>query len=107
MSGHAFRTLLGANAVFPRMTPNVYHKLRASCIEALQRRFNFVSVPPEDPGKSDFGDLDNMVFDPKPHETPSSEEFRVALGAEHVITNGQSRNFALLAERSPSSPCMT
>ncbi len=92
MGGHAFRTLLGANAVFPRMTPSVYHKLRASRIEALQRQFNFVGVPPEGPGKSDFGDLDIMVFDTKAHETPSSEERRVVLGAEHVITNGQFRN---------------
>ena len=107
MGGHAFRALLGANAVFPRMSPDVYHKLRASCIEALQRQFNFVGVPPEDPGKPDFGDVDIMAFDPIAHETPSSEELRIALGAEHVITNGQSRNFALLAKSLSASPRMT
>ena len=104
MGGHAFRALLGANAVFPRMTPDVYRKLRASCIEALQRQFNFVGVAPEDPGKLDFGDVDIMAFDPIAHETPSSEELRMVLGADHVITNGQSRNFALLAKSLPSSP---
>ena len=107
MGGHAFRVLLGANAFFPRMTPDVYRKLRASCIEALARHFKFVGVPPEDPEKLDFGDVDIMVFDPIADETPSSEELRVALGAEHVITNGPSRNFSLLAESSPSGPHMT
>jgi hypothetical protein len=107
MGGHAFRVLLGANAVFPRMTHDVYRKLRASCIEALEHQFHFVGVPPEDPEKPDFGDVDIMVFGPIAHKTPSSEELRVALGAEHVITNGQSRNFALLAESSPSRPRMT
>ena len=107
MGGHAFRARLGAKAVFPRMAPGVYHKLKASCTEALQRHFKFVGVPPEDPEKPDFGDLDIMAFDPISHDTPSSEEIRVALGAEHVITNGQSRNFALLAEGSPSEPIMT
>ena len=107
MGGHAFRTLLGASAVFPRMAPDVYQKLRASCMGALKHHFNFVGVPPEDPGKLDFGDLDIMAFDPIANEIPSSEELRVALGAEHVITNGQSRNFALLAERLSSSPHMT
>jgi hypothetical protein len=102
MGGHAFQALLGAKAVFPRMPPDVYRKLRASCIEALQHHFNFVRVPPEDPEKPDFGDLDIMAFDPIAHEMPSSEELRVALGADHVITSGQSRNFALRAEGSPS-----
>ena len=48
-----------------------------------------------------------MAFDLIAHETPSSEEHRIAPGTEHVITKGQSYNFALLAERSPSSPRMT
>jgi hypothetical protein len=102
MGGHAFRTLLGASAVFPRMAPNVYRQLRASCIEALQHHFHFVSVPREDPEKLDFGDVDIMVFDPIAHEPPPSEELRVALGADYVITTGQSRHFALPPERSPS-----
>ena len=102
MGGPAFRALLSANAVFPRMTPDVYHKLRASCIEALRRQSNFVGVPPEDPGKLDFGDVDIMAFGPIAHGPPSSEELRIALGTKHVLTNGQSRNFALLAERSSS-----
>lgn len=106
MGGHAFLARLGAKAVFPRMAPDVYYNLRSSCIVALQRHFKSVGVPPEDPEKPDFGDLDIMAFDPISHETPSSEELRVALGAEHVITNGQSRNFALLAEGSPSAPAM-
>ncbi len=63
MRGHAFRALMGANAVFPRMTPDVYRKPRASCIEPLQRQLNLVGVPPEDPGRLDFGDLDIMAFD--------------------------------------------
>jgi len=99
--------LLGANAVFPRMTPDVYRKLRMSCIETMKHQFKFVGVPPEDPEKPDFGDVDIMVFDPTTHEAPSSEELRVALGAEHAITNGQSRNFALLAESPPPEPHMT
>ena len=104
MGGHAFQVLLGTKAVFPRMTPGVYRKLRASCMEALQQHFKFVGVPPEDPEKPDFGDLDIMAFDPIAHETPTSEELRVVLSAEHVITTGQSHNFALLAEGSPSDP---
>jgi len=104
MGGHAFLARLGAKAVFPRMAPDVYRKLRASCIGSLQRHFKFVGVPPEDPEKPDFGDLDIMAFGPIA-QTPTSEELRVALGAEHVITNGQSRNFALLAEG--SEPVMT
>ena len=57
------------------MAPDVYRKLRASCIRALQHHFNFVSVPPGDPEKLDFGDVDIMAFDPIAHETPSSEGF--------------------------------
>jgi len=107
MGGHAFQARLGTKAVFPRMAPDAYRQLRASCIEALQPHFNFVCVPPEDPEKPDFGDLDIMAFDPTTHETPSSEELRVVLGAEHVITTGQSRNFALLSKGSRSGPIMT
>ena len=69
--------------------------------------FQFRGVPLEDPEKLDFGDVDIMAFDPIAHETPSSEGLRVALGAEHVITNGQSRHFVLLAERPSSGPRTT
>ncbi len=58
MGGRAFRALLGASTVFSRLAPDVDHKLRASGIEDLQRQFNFIGVPPEDPGKLEFGDLD-------------------------------------------------
>jgi hypothetical protein len=56
------------------MAPDVYRKLKASCTEGLKHHFKFVGVPPEDPEKPDFGDLDIMVFDPISHEPPSSEE---------------------------------
>jgi hypothetical protein len=104
MGGHAFQSVLGAKAVFPRMSPDVYRKLKAFCLETLQQHFNFVAVAPEDPEKSDFGDLDIMVFNPVTHDVPSSEELRMVLDAEHVITTGQSRNFALRAEAPPSGP---
>ena len=55
MGRHVLWAPLGANAVFPGIKQN-----KSIFIKALQRQFKFVGVPPSDPGKLDFGDLDIM-----------------------------------------------
>lgn len=91
MGGHAFQSILGSTARFPRMKPQTYGRLKRYVIQRLQQlqpqqapnsgsqiqRFGNVqvSVAREDPEKPDFGDLDVVVFlsPPLPSTKPAAD----------------------------------
>lgn len=59
MGGHAFKGLQ-----CPRISPDVYTKVKSTATVALRTVFAHVEVPLEVPGKVDFGDVDFLVSAP-------------------------------------------
>jgi hypothetical protein len=103
MGGNAFSERL-PTAVFPRMSPAFYNSLKARVVPRLEALYQLVSVPPEAPGKLDYGDLDLVVCQPKEvkENTPPSEcvtfaEIEQALGSVHSIPlpGDRTSNFAI------------
>lgn len=103
MGGNAFSECL-PTAVFPRMSPAFYNSLKARIVPRLEALYHLVTVPPEAPGKLDYGDLDLVVCQPKEvkENTPLSEcvtfaEIEQALGSVHSIPlpGDRTSNFAV------------
>jgi hypothetical protein len=103
MGGNAFSERL-PTAVFPRMSPAFYNSLKARITPRLEALYHLVAVPPEAPGKLDYGDLDVMVCRPKDIKegVPLSEcvtfaEIEQALGSAHSIPlpGDRTSNFAV------------
>jgi hypothetical protein len=94
MGGHAFGTVLGAAASFPRMDLATYERLRGYVTALLITRFSRVVVAREDPAKPDFGDLDVVVgaesYISEDHSThvDFKEEILALLRAERAVSNG-------------------
>lgn len=97
MGGNAFNTLL-PDALFPRMSTEVYQRLKARLTSRLQDLYTGVAVPREDPEKIDHGDLDFVVYGSR--EGLTSAEVCEALGAQHSILLDGNRmsNFAVPAD---------
>jgi len=90
--------------MFPRMPPAFYNSLKARIIPRLETLYHLVTVPPEAPGKLDYGDLDIMVCQPKniKEGVPLSEcvtfaEIEQALGSVHSLPlpGDRTSNFAI------------
>ena len=103
MGGNAFSERL-PTAVFPRMPPAFYNSIKARIIPRLEDLYHLVTVPPEAPGKLDYGDLDIVVCQPKnvKEGVPLSEcvtfaEIEQALGSVHSIPlpGDRTSNFAI------------
>lgn len=103
MGGNAFSERL-PTAVFPRMSPAFYNSLKARIMPRLEALYHLVAVPPEAPGKLDYGDLDVVVCQPKKIQEgiPLSEcvtlaEIEQALGSVHSIPlpGDRTSNFAV------------
>ena len=103
MGGNAFSERL-PTAVFPRMSPAFYNSLKARIVPRLEALYHLVTVPPEAPGKLDYGDLDIVVCRPKEikENTPLSEcvtfaEIEQALGSVHSLPlpGDRTSNFAI------------
>jgi len=103
MGGNAFSERL-PNAVFPRMSPAFYNSLKARILPRLAALYHLVAVPPEAPGKIDYGDLDIAVCQPKNvrEGIPLSEcvtfaEIEEALGSAHSLPlpGDRTSNFAI------------
>ena len=92
MGGHAFGTLLGLQAVFPRMHAEVYRRLRTYVVSRLTGSFSNVKVAREDPTKVDFGDLDVVVATESYIGESTSVNFKnhmqELLRAERAVSNG-------------------
>lgn len=91
MGGNAFSEQLPA-AIFPRMPPAFYNSLKARVIPRLEALYGLVAVPPEAPGKPNYGDLDISVCQPKnvKEGVPLSEcvtlaEIERAVGSSYSI----------------------
>jgi hypothetical protein len=67
MGGNAFKSLH-----CPRVPTEVYAKVSAITITALQTVFTHVTVPFEVPGKADYGDIDFLVSAPFGNSTELS-----------------------------------
>jgi len=103
MGGNAFSEQL-PTAVFPRMSPAFYNSLKAQILPRLEALYHLVTVPPEAPGKLDYGDLDIVVCQPRKIKEgiPLSEcvtfaEIEQALGSVHSIPlpGDRTSNFAI------------
>jgi len=103
MGGNAFSERI-PTAVFPRMSPSFYNSLKARVVLRLEALYHLVTVPPEAPGKLDYGDLDIVVCQPKEvkENVPLSEcvtfaEIEQALGSVHSIPlpGDRTSNFAV------------
>jgi hypothetical protein len=103
MGGNAFSEQL-PTAVFPRMSPAFYNSLKARIVPRLEALYHLVAVPPEAPGKLDYGDLDIVVCQPKniKEGIPLSEcvtltEIEQALGSVHSLPlpGDRTSNFAI------------
>lgn len=46
----------------PRMPPQIYHAERLRCMQLLRQLYIHVDSPIDGPGKTDFGDIDILVF---------------------------------------------
>ena len=107
MGGNAFSEKL-PTAVFPRMPLAFYNSLKSRIIPRLEALYHIVVVPPEAPGKLDFGDLDVLVCQPRNvkegislSECVTLEEIERALGSVHSIplTGDRTSNFAIPIQR--------
>jgi len=104
MGGHAFGTILGASARFPRMDLATYERLREYVTNLLTTRFSRVVVAQEDPAKPDFGDLDVVVGvelyirGDNSTRVNFKEEILALLRAERAVSNGSHFiNYAIAA----------
>ena len=99
MGGKAFDVLnLGDNA-FPRMPPDLYQTRKVTIHEKLLTLFRFVGTPIERPNKSDHGDIDFVVCEPK-QENVTLDLVKVTIDAEHLVKShamnlSGTSNFAL------------
>ena len=103
MGGNAFSERL-PTAVFPRMSPAFYNSLKARITPRLEALYHLVAIPPEAPGKLDYGDLDVVVYQPKDIKegVPLSEcvtftEIEQALESVHSLPlpGDRTSNFAI------------
>ncbi|VUC26205.1 unnamed protein product [Clonostachys rosea] len=88
MGGNAFAS--GPNPLpTPRMPKDVYLLVKERCYSILRELYEVVDTPIEGPGKEDFGDLDILLFGPKPGLPQDNEagirQVAQALGAVRVI----------------------
>ena len=61
MGGKAFNP---ENLLTPRMPPSIYHAVKSRITAILHQHFRHADSPIDGPGKTDFGDIDILVFDP-------------------------------------------
>ncbi|KAF9646700.1 hypothetical protein BDM02DRAFT_3254913 [Thelephora ganbajun] len=103
MGGNAFSDRL-PTALFPRMSPAFYNSLKTRVTSRLEALYHLVAVPPEAPGKPDYGDLDIVICQPKivKKDIPLSEcvtlaEIEQALGSAHSLPlpGDRTSNFAI------------
>ncbi|CAH0023032.1 unnamed protein product [Clonostachys rhizophaga] len=88
MGGNAFAS--GPDPLpTPRMPKDVYLLVKERCFSILREMYEVVDSPIEGPGKEDFGDLDILLFGPKPGLPQDNEagvkQVAQALGAVRVI----------------------
>ncbi|THV05313.1 hypothetical protein K435DRAFT_816566 [Dendrothele bispora CBS 962.96] len=108
MGGNAFHFL--DEDAFPRLPPAVYQRLKSRLFSVIQTLYSHVTVPIEAPEKNEYGDLDFLVFSPKPEAFSSTAERSInvphevvkeAIGAHHFIPADGNRtsNFAVPISR--------
>ncbi|TKA80110.1 hypothetical protein B0A49_01355 [Cryomyces minteri] len=77
----------------PRMSPEVYQKLKAKCLEVFKEMYITVTVAPEAVGKTDYGDVDLLVEGRRSDRCPA--EIAESLGAKRFFHNSESVSFAV------------
>ncbi|KAI0372116.1 hypothetical protein BV20DRAFT_964203 [Pilatotrama ljubarskyi] len=94
MGGNAFKAII-SDAAFPRMPPAVYNALKTTLLPLVRSLYTHVTVPPEAPGKADYGDLDFVVSGPR--EGLTHEDVRSTLRAAHSVPmpGNRTSNFAI------------
>lgn len=84
MGGNAFDKLnLGDNA-FPRMPPDTYQTRKRDIHEKLCTLFGLVGTPIERPNKSDYGDIDFVVCEPR-LENVTLDLVKATINAQHMV----------------------
>lgn len=101
MGGKAFPGL-----TVPRMSHEVYNDLLAKCVSILQPKFYArVFSPPENPSKTDHGDIDLLVASPT--HVFTAKDLSEALGAVKNTKTGVTTSFALPLPQSGESEGQT
>ncbi|TKA72752.1 hypothetical protein B0A49_04591 [Cryomyces minteri] len=77
----------------PRMSPEVYRKLKAKYLKLFEAIYAIVIVAPEAVGKTDYGDVDFLVEGPRSDQRPA--ETAEGLGAKRFFHNSESVSFAV------------
>ncbi|KAL9094414.1 MAG: hypothetical protein Q9165_003264 [Trypethelium subeluteriae] len=77
------------------MPPFRYQKLRDHFLKVLQPHFVKAAVPPEAPGKIDYGDIDVLVEQASSHLGLSIPKIASLLQAKRHTSNGGSMSFAV------------
>ncbi|OCK73978.1 hypothetical protein K432DRAFT_364152 [Lepidopterella palustris CBS 459.81] len=77
----------------PRLSSNVYVKLKSEVASILELFYNTVAVPHEAPGKIDHGDIDFLVEGPRYQFNP--DDIAKQLKAKRHVKNGPTRSFAI------------
>ncbi|KAF2791091.1 hypothetical protein K505DRAFT_327132 [Melanomma pulvis-pyrius CBS 109.77] len=104
MGGQAFSNTGDDSPInCPRMPPDVYNSVATEIQSKLEILFNKVTIPREAPGKADYGDIDFLVADEKPHEDlqpqyqSKSVWLRIAaiIAAEYHLHHGWSHSYAI------------
>lgn len=98
MGGNVFITSTphGPALAVPRMSPDLYQRLRDQYQPKLMTLFSRVLVPAEAPGKADYGDIDFLVSKQEEKEFMDWEKVAEVLGAVRVKAETQeARNFAV------------
>jgi hypothetical protein len=98
MGGSAFLQLL-PTAAFPRLPPEVYYSLKPRLLLRIQNLYTHVAVPAEAPEKSDYGDLDFVVYGPRNiggsnERLAGPKDVQEAISATHCI-QGTTSNFSV------------
>ncbi|KAL6868813.1 hypothetical protein ACO1O0_000134 [Amphichorda felina] len=105
MGGLAFSS--GPDPLYtPRMPKGVYLEVKHRCFEILKTLFEVVESPIDGPGKTDFGDVDILLFGPKSPRVSKEdmiESLKAVLGATRTIVERSEETALNLAIPWPTS----
>ena len=100
MGGQAFdKPKEGEPKDFPRMPPELYHRVASHIKRLLELHFARVAIPREAPEKADHGDIDFLVAEERPQDLVRNmkvwDRVKAEIGAVLHKRNGSTHNFAI------------
>ena len=80
MGGNAFA---GQNLTTPRMSAEIYSLIKERTLAILRQHYKYADAPIEGPAKTDHGDIDVLVAEPRNGQVLTAEYLSLALDAQH------------------------